>query len=81
MWLTIPHKCVQSCDRCLNRCEDVKKFNPKSSEAAFSAVFSNIDNCRPQIASDVISGVSLGYVGVDVRAKFGDSRLNSGRII
>ena len=31
--------------------------------------------------SDVISGVALNYVGMDIRARFGDSRLNNGRII
>ena len=29
----------------------------------------------------VISGVAVAFVGVDVRGKFGDFRLNSGRII
>ena len=35
------------------------KFGPKPSEAAFSAVFSNIDICRPEVAGDVITGVSV----------------------
>ena len=43
--------------------------------------FSNFDKCRPEVAGDVISGAALVYVRVDVRAKFGDSRLNNGRII
>ena len=42
---------------------------------------SNFDKCRPEVAGDVISGVALGYVSMDVRAKLGDSRLNNGRII
>ena len=42
--------------------------------------FSNLDKCRPQVAGDVISGVVLDLVGMDVSVKFGDSMLNSGRI-
>ena len=48
-------------------------------ETAFSAVFR--DNCRPEEADDVISGVVVDCVGMDARAKFGDSRLNFSRII
>ena len=51
------------------------------SEAAFSVSFSNFKKCRPEVAGDVIFGAALAYVGVDVRAKLGDSRLNRGRII
>ena len=43
--------------------------------------FPNEDNSRSEVADDVISGVALDCVGVDVRATFGESRLNSGRII
>ena len=32
-------------------------------------------------AGGVISGMALDYVGTDVPASYGDSRLNSGRII
>ena len=54
----------------------------KTSEAAFSAVLRTlIGKCRSETASDVISGVALYYVGTDVAARFGDSRLNNGRII
>ena len=41
---------------------------------------SNFDKCRPELAGEVISDATLAYVGVDDRAKFGDSMLNSGRI-
>ena len=41
------------------------KFDPKLSEAAFSVVFSNCENCRPEIGDDVILS--------DTAAKFGDS--------
>ena len=43
--------------------------------------FSNIDICRPEADGGVISGVALDYVGTDVCAGFGVSRLNSGRIV
>ena len=57
------------------------KFDPKPSEATFSVVFLNFDKYRPEVADDVISGVTLDYVSVDVLARVGDSRLNSGLII
>ena len=38
--------------------------------------FLNFDKCRPEAAGDVISGMALDYVGVDVRATFGDYKLN-----
>ena len=43
--------------------------------------FSNLDKCRPEVASDVMCGMALDDVGADVQASFGDYRLNSGRII
>ena len=48
------------------------KFDPNPSVAAFSAVL------RSEVAGDVISCVAVGYVGLDVRATFGESGLNSG---
>ena len=50
------------------------KSDLKSSEAAFSAVF-NFDKCQSEICGDVMSGVAVDWVRVDVRVKFGDSRL------
>ena len=38
-------------------------------------------NFRPQVANDVISGVDVDCVGMDVSATFGESGLNRGRII
>ena len=35
------------------------KFDPKPSDATFSAVFSNFKKCRPEVANDVISGVAV----------------------
>ena len=34
--------------------------------------FPNFDKCRSEVAGDVISGVAVDYVGMDVRAAFGD---------
>ena len=53
----------------------------KHSKAAFSVVFSNVERCRQEVADDVVSDVAVDYVGMGVRVKFGDSMLNSGRII
>ena len=39
------------------------------------------DQSRSEVAGDVISGVAEEYVGMDVGATFGESGLNSGRII
>ena len=47
----------------------------------FPPFFLNIDKCRPEAGGDVISGAAEDYVGTDAPAGFGDSRLNSGRII
>ena len=35
------------------------------------------DNFRPEVVNDVISGVDVEEVGMNVRVKFGDSRSNS----
>ena len=43
--------------------------------------FPNVDKCRSEEAGDVISGAAVGHVGTDVSATFGESGLNSGRII
>ena len=37
--------------------------------------FLNVDNCRPEVVSDVISGMVDQDVGMDECANFGDSRL------
>ena len=43
--------------------------------------FSNVDNFRPEVHSDVISGVIVDPTGVKVRVKFVDSRSNRSRDI
>ena len=39
------------------------------------------NNCRLEVPGDVISGVTLDFVGMDVCVKYGDCRLNVGWII
>ena len=46
------------------------KFDPKPSKAAFSATS---DNCRPEVASDVISSLAVELARTDVRVNFVDS--------
>ena len=62
---------------CVRQNTALPKFNQKLTEAAFSADFSNFDKDRQEVASDVISSLAVEKVGIDVRVKFGDSRLNS----
>ena len=44
------------------------------SKAVFSTVFRY--NLLPEVDNDVIAGMAVDNVGMDVRAKFGDSRSN-----
>ena len=57
------------------------KIRPKAVGSGIFGRFPNFDKCPSEVAGDVISGVAVDYVGVDVRATFGDSGLNSVRII
>ena len=59
----------------------VTKIRPKAVGSGIFCRFPNFDKCRPEVAGDVISGVAVDYVGIDVRATFGESGLNSGRTI
>ena len=56
------------------------KIRPKAVGGGISAVFSNFDKCRSEEADDVIYSVAVDYVSTDVRAIFGESGLNSGRM-
>ena len=56
-------------------------IRPKAVGSGIFGRFANFDKYRSEVASDVISGVTVGYVGMDARAPFGESWLNSGRII
>ena len=59
-----------------NRNATILKFDPKLSEVAFSAVFSNFDKCPSKVASDLVSGAAEDKVALDVCVKIGDSTLN-----
>ena len=55
-----------------------------SSEAVVGVIFcpfSNVDNFRPEVYSDVISRVVVDPTGLKVRVKLGDSRSNPPRDI
>ena len=47
----------------------------KPSESAFSTVILNFDNCQPEVVGDVMPGRDVQFVGLDISANFGDSRL------
>ena len=64
-----PDTFVKFCDIHLNRSGEIK---PKAIGCGILAVFFNLDNCRPEVAGDVVSGVALDHVGMDVTAKFAD---------
>ena len=59
-------------DNCLNHSGEIR---PKAiGDGIFGDFFS--DNCRPEVASDIIYGTGVGLVSMDVRVKFGDSNSN-----
>ena len=66
---TVRDKCVKFRDPRLNRCGEIR---PKAVRGGIFGCFSNFYTCEPEVAGDVIPGVASVYVGVDVRAKFGD---------
>ena len=53
------------------------QIRPKAVGSDIFGRFSNFDKCRLEVDGDVISGVAVEYVGVDVRATFGESGLNT----
>ena len=66
---SIAHKAVNFNDPRLNRCREIR---PNPSQTAFSTDFCR-DNSPPDAVSDVVSGVAVDLVGMDVRVKSGDS--------
>ena len=76
MGLTIPSKCVTFRDYRANRSGEIRK--KVGGGGGFFGRFSNFDNSRPELAGNIISGAAVNKVSMDVRAKFGDSRLNRG---
>ena len=65
-------------DPCSNRFGEIR---PKAIGCCIFEHLCNFDKCRLEVACDVISGVAVDKVGLGVYARFGDSRLNSSRII
>ena len=57
------------------------KIRPKAVGSSIIGHFLNFDKCQLEVSGDVISGVAVYYVGMDVRATFGESGLNIGQII
>ena len=57
------------------------KIRPKAVGSGTFGRFPNFDKCRSEVSGDVLSGAAVHYVVMDVRSTFGESVLNSGRII
>ena len=70
--LIVPNKCANFV---ISAQTILDKFHPKPSEAVFSTVFFRY-NFQPKIDNDVIFGLAVDYVGMDVLVKFGDFRSN-----
>ena len=69
-------KSVKCRDRCLNHSREIPP------QAVGSGIFDSFSlYFRPEVDNDVISSVTVDYVGLDVRVKFGDSRSNGSRNI
>ena len=67
----VPDKCVKFRVPLFNRSGEIQ---PKTVRCGIFGRFSNFDNCRPEVAGNVISGAALVHVGVDVPTKLGDYR-------
>ena len=71
-------KCVKFCDPRLNCSGEVR---PKAAGGSIFGRFSNFDQGRLEVAGDVMYIVATELVFLYVRAKLGDSRLNSSQLI
>ena len=69
-------KPVKFHDPCLKRSREIPPEIPKSSKGVFLTVIS-LQLPTGSIGNEVISGLAVDYVGVDVRVKFGDCRSRS----
>ena len=77
MGLTVPDKVVKFRGPRLNCSEESR---PKAiGDGIFDSFFR--DNFLPEVASGLISGVAVEFVGVDLNVKCGDSRSNRSRYI
>ena len=65
---------------CESSAFDLKKIRKNKTDVAkwYSCPLKGKQECRLEVAGDVISGVAEDYVGINVRVNFGDSLLNSG---
>ena len=68
----VPYRDVNFLDPRFNRSG---KIEPKAVQCGIFGRFSNFDNCRPEVAGDVISGAALdnGFVVFNVRHQFQDT--------
>ena len=57
------------------------KIQPKAVGGSIYQPFSNFDNFRPEVDSEIISGVVIDPTGAKVSVKFGDSRSKRSRDI
>ena len=78
MELIVLNKAPKLCDPCLNYYREIRY---KAVGSGISGRILNSDNSRPEVTSDVISGLAVYWVGIDAWLKYGYSRLNNGRII
>ena len=54
----------------------VAQIRPKAVRGVIFGLFSNVDNFRQEVSSDVMSGVVVDPMGVKVCVKFGEFRSN-----
>ena len=56
-------------------------YSSEAVEFGIFGPFSNVNKFRPEVRSDVISGVFVDPAGVNAQVKFGDSKSNRSRDI
>ena len=76
--MTVAVRCVKRCDPRLNRPGEIR---PKAVECGIFSRVLNFDKCRPEAASDVISGKFVRPIIIDKNVKFCDPCLNHSREI
>ena len=77
MGRVIPNKHAKFCDPSLSRS---RKIPPDAVGVGICDIIFR-DNFRPEVDSDVMCGIAVDWVGVDVHVKFGDSMSNGSRYI
>ena len=48
------------------------KIRPKAVRSGIFGGFLNFDKCRSEVTGDIMSGVAVHYVSMDVRSTFGE---------